>query len=173
MNINRMSTAPQTPIYANKAPEGDASFSEQLKSAVTGHTVYMKTDDVFYSGGNGTGLSYYLKYAESSTEEDPAVIAKGVDENGNEFEQLIHINDIDLRNATILEMRALEEYIGAERRYGFTSLPLSAGNMGLHERRNFINMFEDSINDLTMLRAKKAVAYYKQSVQLYLDFAKK
>lgn len=27
--------------------------------------------------GNGTGLSFYIKYAEHSTEDDPTVIAKG------------------------------------------------------------------------------------------------
>jgi len=41
--------------------------------------VYMKTDDMLYSGGNGTGLSFYLKYAEDSTEENPVIIAKGID----------------------------------------------------------------------------------------------
>lgn len=174
MNINKASTAPQSPLYTGKSPAAAVGFSDQLKNAAAasgkGRTVYMKTDDMLYSGGNGTGLSYYLKYADSSTDEDPTVIAKGVDENGNEFEQTIHINDIDPRNATIVEMHALEEYTGAEKRYGFTSLPLSTGNMGLYERRNFINMFEDSINNLTLLKAKKAAAYYKQSVQVYLDF---
>ena len=24
--------------------------------------IFMKTDDMLYSGGNGTGLSYYIKY---------------------------------------------------------------------------------------------------------------
>lgn len=38
----------------------------------------MKTDDMLYSGGNGTGLSFYLKYAEDSTAENPRVVAKGI-----------------------------------------------------------------------------------------------
>ena len=173
MNVNRMPTVQRPTSYSgSKTSAAETSFSDQLKGAAKEHTVYMKTDDTLYSGGNGTGLSYYLKYADSSTAEDPTVIAKGRDEQGNEFEQTIHINDIDPRNATIIEMHALEEYTGAEKRYGFTSLPLSAGNMGLNERRNFINMFEDSINELTMLKAKKAAAYYKQSIQAYMNFVK-
>ena len=39
--------------------------------------------------GNGTGLSYCLKYADDSTDENPVVLAKGVDENGEEFERKI------------------------------------------------------------------------------------
>ena len=175
MNINRVPTTPKSTVYTNKAQAAESGFSDQLKSTAaacgSGRHVYMKTDDMLYSGGNGTGLSYYIKYADSSTAEDPTVIAKGTDENGNEFEQTIHINDIDPRNATIVEMHVLEKYTGAEKRYGFTSLPLSAGEMGLNERRNFINMFEDSINGLTLMKAKKAAAYYKQSVQVYMDFA--
>ena len=172
MNVNRTPTAQQPTSYAGKKTSAaQASFSDQLKSTA-GQTAGTKTDEMLYSGGSDTGLSYYLKYADSSTAEDPTVIAKGRDEQGNEFEQTIHINDIDPRNATIIEMHALEEYTGAEKRYGFTTLPLSTGSMGLNERRNFINMFEASINELTMLKAKKAAAYYKQSIQAYMNFVK-
>ncbi len=137
------------------------------------HIIYMKTDDMLYSGGNGTGLSFYIKYAENSTEEDPMVVAKGVDENGDEFQQLIHINQIDPRNATIVEMRALEAYIGVEKQYGFTSLPLDTGNMRLHDRRNFMEMFADVIGDMGLLRQRKTADYYRYSMQAYLDFMNK
>ena len=50
------------------------------------------TDNMLWTGGNGTGLSYCLKYADDSTDENPVVLAKGVDENGKEFEQRIYIS---------------------------------------------------------------------------------
>lgn len=50
--------------------------------------------EIKIAGGNGTGLSYCLKYADDSTDENPVVLAKGVDENGKEFEQRIYINDV-------------------------------------------------------------------------------
>ena len=62
----------------------------------TSMKVYLKTDDMLFSGGNGTGLSFYIKYAEESTDDNPVVIAKGIDENGKEHvyrgecEGLIH-----------------------------------------------------------------------------------
>ena len=71
------------------------------------------TDNMLWTGGNGTGLSYCLKYADDSTDENPVVLAKGVDENGKEFEQRIYINDVDPSNATVVEMRALLIVIGA------------------------------------------------------------
>ncbi len=131
-----------------------------------GYKVYMKTDDMLYSGGNGSGLSYYIKYAEGSTKADPTVIAKGVDEHGREFEQKIHINDINPRSATIVEMHALEAYLGVDKGDGLSSLPKdpSLGNMGLHDRADFIDMFRKSIRDMNTLGQKKLAAYYQYSM---------
>lgn len=106
------------------------------------------TDNMLWTGGNGTGLSYCLKYADDSTDENPVVLAKGVDENGKEFEQRIYINDVNPSSATVVEMRALEAHYKVEKQGGFTSLPLEAGNMGLNDRRDFISMFKKSIEDL-------------------------
>ena len=57
------------------------------------------TDNMLWTRGNGTGLSYCLKYADDSTDENPVVLAKGVDENGKEFEKRIYINDVNPSNA--------------------------------------------------------------------------
>lgn len=161
--------------YGTKRAQNHASgnsFAEQIASAASKreHIVYMKTDDMLYSGGNGTGLSFYIKYAENSTKDDPAVIAKGIDENGKEFEQTIHINKIDPRSATIVEMRALEAYTGVEKQYGFTSLPLETGNMGLKNRRNFMDMFKKTISDMNLLSQRNSAAYYQYSMQAYWNF---
>ncbi len=161
--------------YTTKRTQQNAAgkrFADQVNNVAgkKGHTVYMKTDDMLYSGGNGTGLSFYIKYAEDSTEDDPTVIAKGVDENGDEFEQTIHINKINPRSATIVEMRALEAYTGVEKQNGFSSLPMGTGNMGLNDRRDFMDMFKNAISDMKLLSQKKAAAYYQYSMQAYWDF---
>lgn len=151
------------------------SFAESVNNVAgkKGHTVYMKTDDMLYSGGNGSGLSFYIKYAECSTEDDPTVVAKGVDENGDEFEKTIHINKINPKSATIVEMRALEAYTGVEKQNGFSSLPMGTGNMGLNDRRDFMDMFKNAISDMKLLSQKKAAAYYQYSMQTYWDFMNK
>ena len=135
--------------------------------------VYMKTDDMLYSGGNGTGLSFYLKYAEDSTEENPVIIAKGIDERGNEFEQRINVKDINPSYATIVEMRALEAYTGVEKQNGFSSLPYMDGRMGLNDRHDFISGFRKNIQDFTLLKRTDSAAYFQYSMQAYLDFMKK
>lgn len=154
----------------------EKSFANQVNNVASvpkTYQVYMMGDDMLYSGGNGTGLSFYIKYAEDSTEDDPTMIAKGVDENGDELEQTIHINKINPKSATIVEMRALEAYTGVEKQFGFTSLPLETGNMRLNDRRDFMDMFKNTISDMRLLSQKKAAAYYQYSMQAYWDFMSK
>ena len=58
-------------------------------------------------GADNLGRQYALNYAEDSTDENPIVIAIGNDEYGQPFEERIYVNDIDLNNASYLEMAAL------------------------------------------------------------------
>ena len=127
------------------------------------------TDNMLWTGGNGTGLSYCLKYADDSTDENPVVLAKGVDENGKEFEQRIYINDVDPSSATVVEMRALEAHYKVQKQGGFTSLPLEAGNMGLNDRRDFISMFKECIEDLNKLGSFDLSLLWTKSMDAYLD----
>ena len=181
MGINGIGTAGyQAAGYTTKRTQQIAagkSFAEQVNnvSGAKPHTsiVYMKTDDMLYSGGNGTGLSFYIKYAEGSTEDDPTVIAKGVDENGNEFEQTIHINKINPKCATVVEMRALEAHLGVDKNGGISSLPPETGEMGLHDRADFMDMFQKQISDMRLLGQQKLAAYYKYSMQVYWNFMNK
>lgn len=159
-----------------KTNDSSDQFARQMNSAAgvktQGYKVYVKTDDMLYSGGNGSGLSFYIKYAEESTREDPTVIAKGVDENGKEFEQTIHINDINPRSATVVEMHALESYLGVDKNGGLSSLPHDPfrGPMGLYDRADFINMFQNSIRDMNTLGRRELADYYRYSLQMYWDF---
>ena len=178
MNVNGIGAA-EYPAWqgTRKAQQNIAgkSFAESVNSTAGTPKVYhIFTDkDMLWTGGNGTGLSYYLKYAENSTEDDPIVIAKGVDENGDEFERTIHINKINPKSATVVEMRALEAHTGVKKLEGFTSLPLEAGNMGLNDRRDFMDMFKNVISDMKLLSQKRTAAYYQYSMQAYWDFMNK
>ena len=158
--------------YANAAGK---SFAAQVNNVAGTPKVYniFSDEDMIWTGGNGTGLSYYLKYAEDSTEDDPTIIAKGVDENGDEFEKTIHINEVNPKSATVVEMRALEAHMGVKKLGGFTSLPMEAGAMGLNDRTDFMDMFQKQIGDMKLLLQKKTAAYYQYSMQAYWDFMNK
>lgn len=178
MGINGIGTAAYPAAgYKARQPQTDVtenSFARQVSNGIKARPnktiVYMKTDDMLYSGGNGTGLSFYIKYAENSTEDNPTVIAKGVDENGDEFEQTIHINKINPKCATIVEMRALEAHLGVDKNGGLSSLPPGTGEMGLYDRADFMDMFQKQISDMILLGQQKLAAYYQYSMRAYWEF---
>lgn len=151
-----------------------ASFASSMQGAKaaekSNYLVYLKTDDMLYSGGNGTGLSFYLKYAEGSTEENPLIVAKGIDENGNEFEKTIAVNGINPQWATVVEMRALEAHLGADKGLGLSSFSKSTGGMGLNDRRDFFRAYQKDIADMKLLGEQKRATFYAANMQLYMDF---
>lgn len=173
--IDKIATNSRISYQPKPISRNDSGFADCMNS-VSGqkdsYKVYMKKDDMLFSGGNGTGLSYYLKYAEESTKEDPQIVAKGVDEDGNDFEEIIHINRINPQNASIVEMRALEAHLGAPKRGGFSSLPIDT-NMGLHEKRDFMQLFEKQIEELRLLSKVEAAEFYERSMQFYWDYISK
>lgn len=133
------------------------------------YKICIKTDEMLYSGGNGTGLSFYIKYTENFSEDNPVVVAKGIDEAGAEFERIININEINPYNATIVEMKALEAYLKLNNG-DFSSLPLSMHKMGLNERGNFIEGFRDSINEQNILGQIQNVKFYLDNMHEYQMF---
>ena len=135
--------------------------------------VYLKTDDMLFSGGNGTGLSFYIKYAEESTEDNPVVIAKGVDENGKEFEEKININDINLRNASYVEMSALEAYYNVDKGNSLSYFPQDTGCMGLNDRCDLISSFEKVIQDMNKLGRYDLQMFYMRNMNTYLNASSK
>ena len=128
---------------------------------------------MLFSGGNGTGLSFYIKYAEESTEDNPVVIAKGVDENGKEFEEKININDINLRNASYVEMSALEAYYNVDKGNSLSSFPPETGCMGLNDRCDLISSFEKVIQDMNKLGRYDLQMFYMRNMNTYLNASSK
>lgn len=127
---------------------------------------------MLYSGGNGAGVSFYLKYADESTTDNPVINAKGVDEKGNEFEQTIFVNSIDPSNATYVEMRALEAHNHIPHGImSMTSLPLESGQMTLHDRANFFDMYDKGIQNYNKIGRFDLATVYENFYQSYLEIA--
>ena len=154
MQINSLTNNTTVQNRYSDRNTGNGGFRSIMAGNVenaSSHVVYLKKDDMLYSGGNGTGLSFYLKYADDSTEENPRILAKGIDEFGEEFEQVIDVKKVNPRNATLPEMRALEAFSGVPKRFGFSSLPMGTANVGLDQRQDFIEAFKKNIDDMNTL----------------------
>ena len=156
-------------VFGKRQNNSKTSATRNEAFPQTSKKVYLKTDDMLFSGGNGTGLSFYIKYAEESTEDNPVVIAKGIDENGKEFEKKININDINLRNASFVEMSALEAHCNVDRGNSLTSFPQETGRMGLNDRCDLISSFEKVIQDMKKLGKYDLQMFYMRNMNTYLN----
>lgn len=142
-----------------KAPEEPSGY----------YRMYIKKG-ALYSGGNGTGLSFYLEYAEGSTKENPLITAKGVDEKGNEFEQTISVNDVDPHHATIVELQSLASHYGVgEKIMGLSSLPAEIRNVGRTERVDLFQAFNKGIKDFKTVGRHDLEALYRKNYDTYLE----
>ena len=112
---------------------------------------------LYSTGGMSTGQSMHLVYDESSTEENPVMKAWGVDSKGEDYEELIYINQINPRYATTPEMKALEIHLQKTGDSVLTAqMPRHQNLIGgavnafdVHEKIDFIQLFHE-IADKTM-----------------------
>ncbi|EOS68859.1 hypothetical protein C818_02734 [Lachnospiraceae bacterium MD308] len=181
----RQNKTPNTTQYAAQyATQYAESQSLINRSVYSNNTPVRRIAHVYggclFSGGNGrSGQEIHMKYDESSTEEDPVIRAWGIDSKGNEYEQLIHVNEVDPQNATPVEMKALEEHLFATKDEVITSTgkrSLIASILGslsgfdVNEKLNFVQYMNEGAA-ITMdkssairsqLDAERYLLYYRQ-----------
>lgn len=91
-----------------------------------------------------SGLSFCLKYDEESTKENPCMLATGIDEEGKSFEKKIYINDVDPKDATYVEMTALEVHLNdGKSDTTIKSLTYNNSDAKLNDKINFIDSYQN------------------------------
>ena len=173
----RQNKTPNTTQYAAQyATQYAESQSLINRSVYSNNTPVRRIAHVYggclFSGGNGrSGQEIHMKYDESSTEEDPVIRAWGIDSKGNEYEQLIHVNEVDPQNATPVEMKALEEHLFATKdevitspgSRGIGSILSSLSGFDVNEKLNFVQyMNEGAAITMDKSSAKRYLLYYRQ-----------
>ena len=112
-----------------------------LNSSDLKHTLCMGCLFTFSSpGGDASG-----KYDESSTDEDPVILVWGQDSKGNKFEKKIHVNDIDPKNASTVEIEALNAHLGEQGKSlgAGAALAMICGGKDITEKLDFTQYFSD------------------------------
>lgn len=140
-----------------------SSFGEQVAQATPGRrtvdvgpnhkmiiqdpiSVRLPGKNCLYSGGDGLGQSAYIEYMDYSTEDDPVVRITGNSLSG-EYDQIVHINNIDPSNATYPELYALIGHLQKSGQYkpGQTvwgAVPLDVECGDYSQRQNFIQKIQ-------------------------------
>lgn len=136
---------------AQSSPQvSKASSKEHDSSDVI--NVYMLDEKCIYSGGGHNGQSVNVVYTDDSTAEDPIVKIFGNATSGN-YEEVVHIKDIDPTNATYSELCALlahQHRIGAYTPGANKLLmptPVTVDPGSYTERKDYMSLIRDSVRD--------------------------
>ena len=177
LNLNFNSLAAYQEMKQEKE---NVSFADALTTVRAARTINvpMLTEDTLRGGGFNTGVgafvSYTIKWANGSTENNPVMTAFGIDENGDAYEKTIYIKSIDPSNATKLEMLALEAYLNIGS-IGTSFPPKNylqgyAGKIGLEDRFDFLIAFDNAISVQTAGGHCQRAKEYRHFKQIYYDF---
>ena len=74
-----------------------------------------------------------------------------------------------MRNASYVEMSALEAYYDVDRGNSLSSFPQETGHMGLNERCDLISSFEKVIQDMNKLGKYDLQMFYMRNMNTYLN----
>ncbi len=116
----------------------------------------------------GSGEEVHMKYDASSTDADPVIYAWGKNADGSEYEQKIHVNQIDPQNATALEMIALNAHQGKPT-FGDedNAITTAAAAFGIHEKMDYKQFIEDYIDMLLKAMQKSGLERFDSERYLF------
>ena len=173
LSINNLTPSYGVAKYGKVTSSSDnSSFAKTLQntsktpaSDVThgkGITINLSKDTVGSGYDLRSGFSYSLKYAPESTEDDPIMIAYGVDENQQEYQKTIHIKDIDPCHATYIEFLAFGTHYKIAQTSDRPFLFIPTETMTLNSTHNFLSICEDTRKEQQMLGNFQCASSYEK-----------
>ena len=106
--------------------------------------------DAFVNAGLADGQTFGASYTEDSTPEDPIVHIRGNSLSGP-FDEIVHIRNIDPRNASYAELSALVGHLGKtgelNTNHGWLSgLPCDVPKGDIHQKKDYTKVLQDYMN---------------------------
>lgn len=146
------------------------------QTSFSGHaTAYLKLGYLYANVDLVNGQELYMNYDESSTEDDPVMLAEGIDIHGNAFQTKIHLNGIDVNHASLIEMTALNVHLaeqGDQAVKDHVSFPLlTFGNRyDITQKMDFEQYFSTITGKYQAAGFDEEASLYKEEMDRYLFF---
>lgn len=159
--------------FARTLMQGYTASSATAPSSVSHGTLRMGW--AHSSFNPATGQELHMKYDESSSKEDPVMYVEGKDSSGKVFQARIHLNEIDMNNASLTEMTALRVHLAKEGDHVIKShanIPLMAliGERDVNQKMDFEQFFRE----LASMSCREGNMYkeeqYMSELERYLLF---
>ena len=176
LSINNLAPSYGVAKYGKTTSSSDSlSFAKTLQNTPKnpdstviygkGMTIYLPDKDTIKAGGTGSGLSYSLKYAPESTEDNPIMIAYGFDENQQKYKKTIHIKDVDPHHATYIEFKAFVAHHKIEQTIDrpFVFIPTKTPAT-LNSTHNFVSLCKERIKEQQILGDFQCARSYEKTL---------
>ncbi len=128
-----------------------------------------------YSSADLNGQELHMNYDDSSTEEEPVMLAEGIDMQGNSFKRKIYLNQIDVNHASIVEMTALNVHLkeqGDTEVCSRMNVPLEvlSNRSDLNRKIDFHNYYDTESRNFQGAGFRENADFYKSVLERYLFF---
>ena len=154
MNVNGVGAAGYQAWQGTRKAENNAkgNFGANVKS--TGNVVHIAPDALFSIYDAKTGESANVYRADDYSEENPFYIVKGMDKNGNEYEQTVDVSKVNPSSCSYTELLALNAHTGNKSDSNFLSMAImkdKSGTASYHETADYMAMAHELMNDMKTL----------------------
>ena len=154
MNVNGVGAAGYQAWQGTRKAENNAkgNFGANVKS--TGNVVHIAPDALFSIYDAKTGESANVYRADDYSEENPFYIVKGMDKNGNEYEQTVDVSKVNPNSCSYTELLALNAHTGNKSDSNFLSMAImkdKSGTASYHETADYMAMAHELMNDMKTL----------------------
>lgn len=148
-------------------------FGTNVKS--TGNVVHIDPEALFSIQDAKTGESANVYRADDYSEENPFYIVKGMDKNGNEYEQTVDVSKVNPNSCSYTEMLALNAHTGNTSDSNFLSMAImkdKAGTASYHEKADYLSAVYALMDDMKTLGNWDGYLRYGKWINDILTFCK-
>ena len=175
MNVNGVGAAGYQAWQGTRKAENNAkgNFGANVKS--TGNVVHIAPDALFSIYDAKTGESANVYRADDYSEENPFYIVKGMDKNGNEYEQTVDVSKVNPNSRSYTELLALNAHTGNKSDSNFLSMAImkdKSGTASYHETADYMAMAYELMNDMKTLGNWDGYLRYGKWINDILTFCK-
>lgn len=175
MNVNGLGVAGYPAWQGARKAENNAKGDFGTNVKATGNIVHITPDALFSIYDAKTGESANVYRADDYSEDNPLYIVKGMDKNGNEYEQTVDVSKVSPNSCSYTEMLALNAHTGNKSDSNFLSMAImkdKSGTASYHEKADYMAMAHELMNDMKTLGNWDGYLRYSKWINDILTFCK-
>ena len=175
MSVNGIGAAAYPAWQGTKKAESSTKGDFGANMKATGNVVHFAPGALFSIYDAKTGESANVYKAEDYSEDNPVYLVKGMDKNGNEYEQAVDVSKVNPNSCSYTEMLALNAHTRNKSDSNFLSMAImkdKAGTASYHEKADYLSAVSALMDDMKTLGNWDGYLRYGKWMNDILTFCK-